>query len=357
MLLSERIREIGADEARITEENVRVVRQALTREIARSARPDRARRRRRRAGAGLGIGGLVAATAATVVVVGSVVAPVEAPSASAAVFEQAAAGAVQSDEPLAPGGFRRFETVSSWSVRWDADMPEQAHFNNDDPADAEATLIVEDRMTTYVPADQGDEWVRERDPYAVVDGFGDRRGEAEQEWADANPPSSHAGITRYPGGIAEAGGDGGTFEYRLDGADEYADMPDDVPGVIAWFSDRYEGEGDPYGLGHYFVETISDVNAFNLAPADARAGMLRAFATLEDVEVVQVDGVRTTLRYERRNGDGRTAPVDITLDTEHGYVIQVISWPYGADGTATGEDAPLWSSRTVAEITVVDKAP
>ncbi|HWV48585.1 MAG TPA: hypothetical protein VN035_03935 [Microbacterium sp.] len=356
MLPIERIREIGADEAGITEENVRVARQALTREIARSARPDRVRRRRR-AWAGLGIGGLVAGTAVTAIVVGSVLAPVEAPSASAAVFEQAAAGAEQSDQPLAPGEFRRFETSFSWNARWDADMAEQMRFNNDDPTDAEATLLVEDKTTTYVPADQDDDWVRSREPFVVVDGFGERRAEAEREWAEANAQSSLAGITRYPGGIAEGGGDGGTFEYRLDGADVYSDMPDDVPGVIAWFSDRYEGEGDSYDLGHYFIETISDVNVFNLASADVRSAMLRAFATLEDVEVVQVDSGLTTIRYERRNGDGRSAPVDITLDTERGYVIQVISWPYGVDDAAVDEGAHLWSSRTVAEITVVDVAP
>ncbi|GAA5204479.1 RNA polymerase sigma factor [Microbacterium jejuense] len=153
---------------------------------------------------------------------------------------------------------------------------------------------------------------------------------------------------------ASAGGDGGTFEYYLDDRDLYADLPSDVPGAIDWFSRRYDGEGDAEGLAHYFAETISDVAVFNLAPAAARASMLRAFATLDHVDVVATSGDRTTLRYARVRQDGDAAPIEFTLDTARGYVLEVTSWPYGADA---GAGSGGWTSRTTAEIAVVDSAP
>lgn len=357
MLLTERVRELGAEEARVDDETIRTARQALTREMARSVRPERVRRRRR-AWAGVGIGGLVAGAAVTAIVVGSVLAPVEAPSASAAVFEAAAAGA---DEPadLQPGTgqFLRLEVAFTWMVVWDADMPDGAHFNNADPDDAEAVLVVEDTNATYVPANPGEDWVRERIPYTVTEAHGGRSEEARTEWEATNPGAGLSGITRYPGGLAEAGGDGGTFEYYLDDRDLYADMPEDVPGVIDWFATRFDGEGDANGLGHFFVETISDVSAFNLAPASARASMLRAFATVDGINVMASDGEAATLRYERRNDEGETSVIEFTLDTAHGYVLAVTSWPFGVDPDRGTAEAPTWTSRTQASVTVVDSAP
>lgn len=357
MPLMERVRELGADEARIDDETIRVARQALARETARSVKPARVGRRRR-AWAGIGIGGLVAGTAVTAIVVGSVLAPVEAPSASAAVFEAAATGA---DGPAglqpAAGQFLRLEVAFTWMVPWDADMPDGAHFNNADPDDAEAVLVVEDTNATYVPANHDEEWVRERIPYTVTEAHGDRSEEARAEWDATNPGTGLGGITRYPGGLAEARGDGGNFEYYLDDRDLYADMPEDVPGVIDWFATRYDGEGDSDGLGHYFVETISDVSVFNLAPASARASMLRAFATVDGIDVVASDGDTATLRYERRNSEGETSVIEFTLDTAHGYVLAVTSWPFGVDPGTAPDGAPNWGSRTEANITVVDTAP
>ena len=364
MPLMERVREIGSEEARVDDGSICIARQSLAREMARGSRPDAVRRSRRR-WAGIGIGGLVAGTAVTAIVVGSVLAPVDTPSAAAAVFERAAAGATETAEAaLAPGQFRRFETTFSSVVNWDEDMPAGAHFNNSAPMDAEAALLVEDTMITYVPAVAADDWVRERIPYAVVGGRGDRVDEARMEWAASNSHPGLAGITRYPGGAAEAGGaEGTTFEYYLDSRDVYADLPDDAGGVVDWFSARYEGEGDTYGLGHYFVETISDLNVFNLATATTRASLLRAFATLGDVEVVGSEGDTTTLRYEGRNDEGEIAPIEFTLDTTGGYVLGITSWPYGVDGSGadeTGEGtdgAPAWQSRSQVVITVVDSAP
>jgi hypothetical protein len=354
MELIEQVREIGADQAVVGTESEHAARAALTREIVRTAHPRRRRRPTARTWTGVGMGGLVAGASVAAIVVGTVLAPPATPGASADVFEAAAAGADGSaDLELSAGQFLRHESRFTWMVRWDADMPQGARFNNADPGDAEATLVVEDENTTYVPADPEDDWVRERTPYTVIAGEGGREDEARAEWAASEPGAGLAGVTRYPRGIAVAGGDGGTFEYYLDDRDVYADMPDDVPGIVRWFSERYEREGDRYGLGHYFVETISDVSVFNLAPGAARAGMLRAFATLEGVSLLSSDGGVATLSYQRSNSEGATATIEFSLDMERGYVLQVTSWPFGADP----EHGDSWSSRTDAEITVVDSAP
>jgi len=338
----------------MSDTGIDAARVALLREIAREGRVDAAPRRRRTA-RWIGGSALAGGLAATALVVGLVVVPATAPTASAVVFEKAAAGAEEAGSPrLAAGQYLRLRTDFAWRVVWDADMPDGAHFNNFDPDDAEAVLEVVDTGTTYVPADAGGDWVRERIPYVVTAAHGARAAEAKAEWEAQSPVEGLAGVTRYPGGVAEAGGDGGTFEYYLDDRELYADLPSDVPGTIEWFSRRYEGEGDANGLAHYFAETISDVAVFNLAPAAARASMLRAFATLDHVEVVATSGDRTTLRYERVRQDGDAAPIEFTLDTSRGYVLGVTSWPYGTDADP-GPDA--WTSRTTAEIAVVDSAP
>lgn len=354
MSLMEQVREIGGADAHIDEKDVAAARRALMRSIG-AAEPKAKRIAR---GRWIGVGGLVAASAVTAIVVGTVLAPPDASSASAAVFEEAAAGAEKGAAmPLEPGRYLKLETAFSMHTTWDADMPEGARFNNHDPEDAEAILVVQDRGTTWVPANADDVWVRERIPYTVVDAQGTGSAEALAEWAEQDPGRGLGGVSRYPGGLAEGGGgDGETFEYHLDDRELYADLPDDVPGVIDWFSSRYEGEGDANGLGHYFAETISDVSVFNLAPASARASMLRAFATLDGVEVVSTDADRSTLRYERTRTNGDTSAIDFVLDTERGYVLEVTSWPYGVD--PDGEPtAPRWSSRTTATISVVDSAP
>ncbi|MDY0909977.1 hypothetical protein [Microbacterium sp. CFBP9034] len=359
MELLERVREIGADAASLGDDGVNAARQALLREIAREERvtPAREARVRRWIGGSALVGGIAAAA----LVVGVVVVPTAAPTASAAqlVMEKSADATIEASEEVVPrGGYTRIDTAFSWATTYDEQMPDGAGFNNAMRAEAEALLIVEDRMSTYVPADPDDEWVRERVPYRVVEALGPRASEARTAWETGmNPGAGLAGVTRYPGGVAEGGRDGDTVTYYLDSRELYADLPSDAESVVAWFEERYGAEGQPDGMGHFFVETLGDLNSFNLAPAEARAGMLRAFALLDGVEVVAVDGDRTTLAYTR-DFEAGPSRVEFVLDTARGYIPESTHWGMGEYGAAVGiEGAPDWQSRTVSVVSVVDSAP
>lgn len=101
MSLMERTRELGADDARIEEITVAAARGALMREIVQGTPA----RRRLPLWAPVGIGGMVAGTAVAAVVIGSVIAPGAAPSASASeVLTDAAQLTVRAGEMAVSAG-------------------------------------------------------------------------------------------------------------------------------------------------------------------------------------------------------------------------------------------------------------
>lgn len=347
----ERVREIGADEVHTTDESVRLARNALSREIARSGRPERVRRTRRR-WAGIGIGGLVAGAAATAIVVGSVVAPPHAPSAAAAVFEAAAESA--NDPALSTGQYLAVSTRFTYLQWWDTDAQTVVYR----ASDAEGTFVIEQPIIRYVPADRdGDDWVVDRQADTVIDTWGDPAAlqQWEQLWSRAHDV---AGVDRYPGGIGHASKDGVEGDaYFIDGRDFYEGMPDDPAGIIDWWDARYADEEDEGGYAHFFIETVTDIGTFNLAPASIRSAMFGAFASVEGMEVVQVEGSLTTLRFDRGTKD-RPSVLEFVLDTERGYIVSETDWGGVDPATSAGpESPPNWQSHSEASITVVDSAP
>lgn len=361
MELMERVREIGAGAPGVPDAGIDAARVSLLREIAREERVDAAPRRRRTV-RWVGASALAGGLAAAALVVGVVMVPATAPTASAAqiVLEKAAvAGIRAADTPVPAGSYTRVDTAFTWATTYDEQMPAGAKFNNAGRQDADAVLLIQDDSAVYVPADPDGEWVRERDPYRVAESAGPLSSEAAGAWEREMAPATSglAGITRYPGGIVEGGRDGDAVTYHLDGREAFADMPPDPDGVVTWFEERYGAEGETDGIAHFFVETLGDLMSFNLAPANARAGMLRAFASLPGVEVVSTDGELTTLSYEQ-GFDAGTARVEFVLDTSRGYILQSTHWGMGEyDDPVPFDGMPEWQSRTVSTVSVVGSAP
>ncbi|WP_163620222.1 hypothetical protein [Microbacterium sp. B35-30] len=360
MELMERVRDLGRDAPTLSDEGIGAARRALLSEIAREVRADAAATRRRTV-RWIGGSALAGGLAATALVIGFVAVPATAPTASAAaqVLEKAAAASIRAAEEVVPAGsYTRVNTAFTSLTTYDEQMPAGAKFNNAFRSEAEAVILIEDESSVYVPADPAGEWVRERSPYQVTESVGPRAAEAAEAWSrELNPGLGLAGITRYPAGVAEGGRDGDVVTYYLDGRETYEDMPTDPDGVVAWFEERYGAEGEPDGMAHFFIETIGDLMSFNLAPATARAGMLRAFASLPGVEVVATDGDLTTLAYER-DFEAGPARVEFVLDTARGYVVQSTNWGMGEyDEPVAFEGVPDWQSRTVSTVSIVDSAP
>ncbi|MFB7252225.1 hypothetical protein [Microbacterium sp. NPDC056234] len=343
MLLSERIREIGADGARITEENVRVARQALTREIARSARSERARRRRR-AWAGIGIGGLVAGTTVTAIVVGSVLAPVEAPSASAAEVLNQAAEATLTAAVLdpRPGQYIRIQEVSTQRLGWrvDESSPDGGYWDSNDSA---TTAVVRQARSMYVPADRSDDWVQDYSESAELLEIDGPDAAVAEEGLDQLEFTVRVEV--YPGGMYSVTGVGAegvesedvhTFS-RNPLACYYDEMPRDPGALVDWLDDssyEYLSDCPPPSLG--------DPIGFNLAPADLRAVMFQALALVPGAHVERVEGDITTIAFPEGGESAWMETVDV--DTAQGLIV----------GRGNAND-DRWSSRI--HVTIVDEIP
>lgn len=355
MPLMERVREIGADEAQITEENVRVARHALLRETARGVRPNPARPRRR-AWAGIGIGGLVAGAAVTAIVAGSVLAPTSAPDAAAAeVLERAATVTVDAkDASLAPGQFLRIETVSEhlqfWNAAWADDGDENTMPFNASRDGADAAVLVRDTRVLYVPADRTADWFYDWGHAEAVESFGERGEEAAETWS-LWPGAKGAGrgvIERLPAGeyLAE-GGDEPPMPYLADRYRPfYGEMPREPQALLDWL--RAQSGMSGAEADRWFVASLSDPSAINLMPADLRASFFRAVALVPGFELVGEESGSATLRYVVP--DHRTTT--IVIDTDQGLILSIAE-NYGAGGP-TG-DTPDSITRVVTS--VVDSAP
>ena len=338
MLLMERVREIGADETRIPDDSVRVARQVLTGEIARSVRSDAVRRLRRRTWAGIGIGGLVAGTAVTAIVVGSVLSPAEVPSASAAEVLNSAAETTLTATVLepAPGQYIRIQEVSTQTLGWrlDESSPEGGYWDGSDSA---TTAVVRQSRSLYVPADRSDDWVEdylESTELLEISG-----AEAEQAEKGLGQLEVNVRVEVYPGGLRREPDalDPNTQFHRNALECYYGEMPRDPRALVEWldnYSYEYLSECAPPRLG----EPIE----FNLAPADLRAAMFRALALVPGAHVERIDGEITTIAFPEGGESDWMQTVDV--DTSRGLIV----------GRGSRDD-DRWSSRV--HITIIDEIP
>jgi hypothetical protein len=355
MLLLERVREIGADEARVEEDTVRVARQALLREVARSARPERVRRPHRRAWAGFGIGALVAGAAVTAIVVGSVVMTPVPDVAAAAVLESAAEVTVGAqDTQLEPGQFLRIETqgeyLQFWDAAWADDDDETTFAFNASRERADAAVLVRDSRVLYVPADRSGDWFFDWGTADVVKSFGDRGAEAAEQFADwpaARGRESGTIQTLPAGEFVAPDGDTPPQPYLADAyRPYYTEMPREPEELLDWLRARSGMSG--VEADRWLVAGLSDPSSINLMPPDLRAAFFRAIAMIPGFEVVSIDDDLATLRYAV-SGHRTTT---IAIDTEHG-LVESIAEGYGTEGV-TG-DVPESVIRVIT--TVVDSAP
>jgi len=331
MSLMEQVREIGADQGRMPEESIRTARSALQREIVRSRRRAHGVRRRR---AGLGIGGLVAAAAATAIVVGSVIAPIDAPDAAAADVLEDAARTVLTDES-APGAgqYTRIEETTESLV---------TNAPNGVPRDPGADAGFIERVTTvyYVPADRGDDWfIDTTAPREIVDMI----GEGADEFLDrvrAGGETRTEAVDLYPGGIQ---GGAPIDPYR----DDYDTLPRDPERLLDWARGQAPG---------YESKVLMDLVWLDLAPKDLRSASYQALALLPGFSVVDTDGDLTTLERSDDIGDGETLVASLVIDTATGqlrsYASSVLQ--AGGDGIAP-EGVP--DMRMTFTTTVVESAP
>lgn len=359
MSLMERVREIGADEAQMSDESIRMARTALTREIARSRRPERLRRTRRR-WTGIGIGSLAAGVAATAIVVGSVVAPVRVADAAAAeVLEQAAQVTVNAqDTTLLPGQYLRVDEQSEflqfWREDWADDEDENTFAFNASREGADAAVLVREARTLYVPADRAADWYYDWGTIDVAQSFGESGLRAADEWASwpGATPRENGSIETLPAGqFLATDGDTPNQPYLADSyRPYYGEMPREPQALLNWLrsgSGMGGAEAD-----QWLVAGLSDPSKINLMPADLRASFFRAMALIPGFDVVDVDDDDdddvTTLRYAVP-GHRMTS---IELDTGQG-LIESISESYGAGGVTGATPESL----TRVSISVVDSAP
>ncbi len=341
MSLMERVRELGADEARVEESTVAGARRLLMGEIAR-ARPAHRRRRTAR-WAGVGIGGLVAGTAVSAIVVGSVLAPAEAPSASAAEVLNAAAETTLTASVLdpAPGQYIRIQEVSTQMLGWrpDPSAREGGHLDSTTQA---TNLTLRVSRSLYVPADRTGEWFENfAESKEVLEASGPHARAAK---AAATQPD-RLGVQVYEGGFYTETGVGAegvepddVLRSARNGLSCYYDeMPRDPGGLVKWlenFSYEYPSECPPPRLG----EPVD----FNLAPADLRATMFKALALVDGAYVAGTDGNITTIAFPDGGESNWMQTVDV--DTSQGLIV----------GRGNVED-DRWSTRVV--VTIADEIP
>lgn len=356
MQLMEQVREIGIDESRVADDTVLAARWALTREMAGSARPERARLSRRRTWAGIGIGGLVAGAAVTAIVVGSVLAPPAAPDAAAAeVLERASAVTFDAqDTTLLPGQYLRIETVGEhlhfWKAQWADDDDENTFAFNASRDGGDAAVLERDTRVLYVPADRAGDWFYDWGSFEVVDSFGSRGAEAAREWS-SSPDSAireRGTIETLPAGeYLAVGGDEPPTPYLADRyRPYYSEMPREPRDLLDWLraqSGMTGEEGD-----RWLVASLSDPSAINLMPADLRSAFFLAIALIPGFEVLADDGSSATLQYVVPGHRTTT----IVIDTEEGLVSS-ISEKYGSGGPA----GDMADSTTTVHSSVVDSAP
>lgn len=356
MPLMERVREIGIDESRVDDDAVLAARRALTREMAGSARAERARPSRRRTWTGIGLGGLVAGAAVTAIVVGSVLAPPAAPDAAAAeVLERASVVTFDAqDTTLVAGQYLRIETVGEglqfWRADWAEDDDENTFSFNASRDVSDAAVLVRDTRVLYVPADRSGDWFYDWGHVEVVKSFGERGAEAARELSSSPgfQIRERGTIETLPAGeYLAVGGDEPPMPYLADGfRPHYAEMPRDPQELLDWLRARSGMTGRD--ADRWLVASLSDPSAINLMPADLRSAFFLAIALIPGFEVLADDGSSATLQYVVPGHRTTT----IAIDTAQGLVSSIAE-SYGTGGPA----GDTLDSVTTVHTSVVDSAP
>lgn len=354
MLLMERVRDLGADQAEPSEESVRRARAALATAVS-AAHAPRGGRRRARVWTGLGIGGLTAGAAVVALGTGGLLFPVMPDAAAAAVLEQAASVTVDAQD-LAPGAgqYIRIETVDEFVQFWDGDAADDGDDDtfafNASRDTGDAAVLVRDTRVLYVPADRSADWFYDWGNAEVVRSFGAQGTRAAQEW----PSSPGAAIRErgtvqvLPGGAWPVGdGDPAPVPHLADGyRPYYEEMPREPSALRDWLRARSGltgAEGD-----RWVVASLSDPSAINLMPAELRAAFFRAIALIPGFELVDEGDGTATLRYAVPGHRTTT----IVVDTDHG-LVDSIAEGYGSGGVIG--DTPESTTSVVTE--VVDEVP
>lgn len=215
----------------------------------------------------------------------------------------AAAIAVAGDEPVGPGRYRRIETHAWYSVgvgREDGTLDQ---------------FLVEQRNTTWVPADPDDEWqqtstltgalrwlTEERPDVAARHGYGTPRTEVQK----AARGEFHGPVDPADGWAA------GSPAYL-------ATLPHDPEGMY----DRLRTDGRPWE-DSALVPRAAELLRTGLLPAEVRAALYEALARVPGIRVLD----------EAADLDGRTGVAFGTTD-ELGFVSEIIIDP--ATGRFIGE--------------------
>lgn len=354
MLLMERVRELGADQAEPSGESIRRARAALTSAVS-AARAPRGGRRRARVWTGIGVGGLTAGAAVVALGAGGIMFPVMPDGAAAAVLEQAASITVDAQD-LDPGEgqYIRIETVDEFVQFWD----EEAADDGDDDTFAfnasrdtgDAAVLIRDTRVLYVPADRSTDWFYDWGHAEVARSFGEQGTRAAQEWPSSPGASlrERGTVQILPGGAWPVGeGDSPPVPYLADGyRPHYDEMPREPSALRDWLRARSGltgTEGD-----QWVVASLSDPSAINLMPADLRAAFFRAVALIPGFEVVTDGDGAATLRYAVPGHRTTT----IVIDTARG-LVDSIAEGYGSGGVIG--DTPESTTSVVTE--VVDEVP
>ncbi len=316
MELMERVREIGADAAQLTDAGLDGARQTLLREIAREEHAAATAPRARWIGGAALAGGVAAAVIAVTVLAPS---PQAVPSAAAAeVLRRAADVTIDAvDTTLQDGQYLRIEQTFD-SVGY--------------PDDGTDVRVL------YVPADRSKDWF--------------------YDWGDVKNPSGFAeqGIERLPAGefrtpewYVEPQSDPATSRpYVIDVYRPfYHEMPRDPQALLDWFRARGGEPDEPGGTDDWVLSGFEDPLSINLMPPDLRAAAFRALALMPGIEIVDRERAVVTLQ---RDDLTHARTKTIVIDTAAGLILSFAEEERGEPGKV------MTSSQTVS-LSVVDAAP
>ncbi|RKN69039.1 hypothetical protein D7252_16620 [Microbacterium sp. CGR2] len=325
----ERLREIGAEESRVSEESIASARQVLAQEIMRGARAERGRRSHRRAWAGVGFGGLVASAAVFAMVIGGVLAPPATPRADATEVLNAAAEATLTTEALTPGPGQYIRISETWTQPMRGFVPEEG-------TEIDVTYTLTDTRTLYVPADRSEDWIEDSTEKERITDVSMPEWTAQIENEFSSGGGMLPDIVAHPGGRIMGGDGWETHYYHLSSLSRlYDQMPRDPEELLQWI-EQFEPEPG------YPAPVLTEPVDFNLAPADLRATMFETMALLPGATVVSEDGDLTTIAVP--DGGESNWMETVTIDMRRGLVV--------GRGSL---DAP--ESRGSLEVSIVDRAP